>query len=84
MSVINYYKAISYAYSLPEIFKSPNILEETSLTLITHYFPRKLTQHIEKKYKSLRMNLRNGINKDMTEGFLRGSLKVFPKVFPKA
>lgn len=49
MSVINYYKVLSYAYSLPEHMGSANVLEELYIMLVTHYYPRRLIRHLNKK-----------------------------------
>lgn len=49
MSVINYYKVLSYAYSLPEHIGSSDILDQLFVMLVTHYYPRDLIKHIQKK-----------------------------------
>ncbi len=45
----NYYKSLSYIYSFPTHFHSDKILENTSLTLISHSFPQKLWNHLKRK-----------------------------------
>lgn len=47
MNVTNFYKVLSYAYSLPDQFHSDNVLAETTITLACHSFPVKLVRHIK-------------------------------------
>ena len=49
MSIINYYKVLSYAYSLPEHMGSSSVLDQLFIMLVTHYYPRNLIKHIQKK-----------------------------------
>lgn len=49
MSIINYYKVLSYAYSLPEHIGHPGVLDQLFVMLVTHYYPRNLIKHIQKK-----------------------------------
>lgn len=46
MNVTNFYKVLSYAYSLPDQFHSDNVLTEMTITLACHSFPVKLIRHI--------------------------------------
>lgn len=49
MSVQNYYKVLSYVYSLPEYLAASDILEHLTVTLVSHSFPRKLINFLEQK-----------------------------------
>lgn len=49
MNVINYYKVLSYAYSLPEHLGSADVLDQLSVMLVTHYYPYNLIKHFRKK-----------------------------------
>lgn len=49
MNVTNFYKVLSYAYSLPDHFHSDAILSEMTITLVSHHFPAKLVRHIREK-----------------------------------
>ncbi|MCC8138496.1 MAG: hypothetical protein LIO76_10685 [Clostridiales bacterium] len=49
LGIQNYYKSLSYIYSFPTHFQSDKILEDTSLTLISHSFPQKLWNHLKRK-----------------------------------
>lgn len=46
MNITNFYKVLSYAYSLPDLFHSDAILNEITITLVSHSFPVKLVRHI--------------------------------------
>ena len=52
MSVSNYFKALSYVYSIPDFFNDPKAIDQITLTLVSHRFPRKLIQYLEKKFSS--------------------------------
>lgn len=49
MNVQNFYKVLSYAYSLPDFLHSDDVLESTTITLISSHFPRKLIKHFREK-----------------------------------
>ncbi len=46
MNEIAFYKALSYLYGFPELYNTVQVLEESSLTLISHSFPRNLWKYI--------------------------------------
>lgn len=46
MNITNFYKVLSYTYSLPDFFHLDNILTETTITLVSHSFPVKLVHHL--------------------------------------
>ena len=52
MSVSNYFKALSYVYSIPDYLNDPKAIDQITLTLVSHRFPRKLVQYLEKKFSS--------------------------------
>ena len=49
MNIQNFYKVLSYAYSLPDHYHSDTVLEETTITLIANHFPKKLLKHLTKQ-----------------------------------
>lgn len=46
MTVSNYLKALSYVYSIPGYLNNPSAVNEITLTLVTHRFPRKLSHYL--------------------------------------
>lgn len=50
MTTADFYKVLSYAYSLPAFLQYENILDEMTVTLIAHRSPHKLVSHLLKKY----------------------------------
>lgn len=46
MTVSNYLKALSYVYSIPDYLNDPSAVNEITLTLVTHRFPRKLSHYL--------------------------------------
>lgn len=52
MNVQNFYKVLSYAYSLPDFFHDDNILTETTISLVSNHYLEKLTQHLKQQSAS--------------------------------
>ena len=49
MNVSNFFKACSYAFSLPDFLQSSNAVNEVTLTLVTHSYPRALFSYLREK-----------------------------------
>ena len=47
-NITNFYKVLSYAYSLPDFFNDNSVLDQITLTFITHKFPYQLIRHLKK------------------------------------
>ena len=52
MTVSNYFKALSYAYSIPDYLNDPAAVNQITLTLVSHRFPRKLIHYLQVKFPS--------------------------------
>lgn len=50
MTVTNFYKAVSYACSLPDFLDDPSVAENLTLSLVTHKYPRKLIKYLNTKF----------------------------------
>ena len=50
MTVTNFYKAISYACSLPDFLSDPSAPENLTLSLVTHKYPHKLIRYLTNKF----------------------------------
>ena len=61
MRVSNFYKALSYVFSLPDYLKLPSHLDDITLTLISHKFPRKLASHFRTKYSKALAKIMPGV-----------------------
>lgn len=53
MSTPNFYKALSYACSLPDFLHSSPDFDDLTLTLISHKYPRSLARHFRTKYSKI-------------------------------
>lgn len=49
MTIKNFYKVLSYAFSLPDYFQSNEVIDQITITFITHKYPRRLLKLIEQK-----------------------------------
>ncbi len=47
LNIISFYKALSYAYGLPDCLNDPTAVNQITLTLVSHHFPRKLVRFLE-------------------------------------
>ncbi len=64
LSAIAFYKALSYMYSFPELYNTVHVMDEISLTLISHSFPRNLLKYIKSRpLHPLRKNAKNVLAK---------------------
>lgn len=50
MNIENFYKVLSYAYSLPDHFHDISVLDNLTISLVSHRFPRNLAKHFKEKY----------------------------------
>ncbi len=74
MNVANFYKALSYALSLPEHLGEPEAAVDLTLTVVTHFYPRKLFSYLRKKSSK---NLPDPIVK-IEEGIYDIDIGLFP------
>ena len=52
MTISNYFKALSYAYSTPDYLNDSSAVDQVTLTLVSHHFPRKLIHYLQEKFPS--------------------------------
>lgn len=52
MTISNYFKALSYAYSIPDYLNDSSAVDQVTLTLVSHRFPRKLIHYLQEKFSS--------------------------------
>ncbi len=52
MTISNYFKALSYAYSIPDYLNDSSAVNQVTLTLVSHRFPRKLIHYLQEKFSS--------------------------------
>lgn len=70
MTIQNFYKAVSYACSLPDFLGDPSIPENLTLSLVTHKYPRKLIRYLSDKFS------------DPLEKIMPGLYSIHIKLFP--
>lgn len=51
MNIENFYKVLSYAYSLPEHLHDISVLDNLTISLVSHRFPRNLAKQLNSLIK---------------------------------
>ena len=86
MNTLNFFKALSYACSLPDLLHETSAAEELTLTLVTHHFPRRFAAFLRKKFSQktpdVLEKIANGIY-DIHIDMIPVRLVVLPELSPE-
>lgn len=85
LNIAGFYKALSYAYGLPDCLNDPAAVNQITLTLVSHHFPRKLVRFLETQtpfpYSKVFEKVSNGVYY-MCNSLLPVQLIVLPQLDP--
>lgn len=74
MNISNFFKALSYVCSFPDFLNQSKAVEQVTLTLITHRYPKKLFAYIRKNFMK--------VTKDPVEKIIDGLYYIHIGLFP--